>query len=259
MGLNNPIRNAVILTILLSTVGAFLISSITGNNLWFLLLIVAVVVGIFGFYAESNWKLFIVISFVIALLVGALSSVTWRNLLKDYQKQRIVAFINPEETSSDNLFNVNQSKIAIGSGRIFGKGFGNGTQSKRNFLPEFRTDFIFASYAEEFGLVGSLFLMLLYGLIIAFCFMTAVNCSENTMFSLISMGVGIKMLLEIFINIGTNTGSIPATGIPLPLMSAGGTITVMTLVCLGLVHNISLKNSQKLRTKKGDIIDVYED
>ena len=101
--------------------------------------------------------------------------------------------------------------------------------------------------------------MLLYGLIIAFCFMTVVNCSENTMFSLISMGVGIKMLLEIFINIGTNTGSIPATGIPLPLMSAGGTITVMTLVCLGLVHNISLKNSQKLRTKKGDIIDVYED
>ena len=259
MGLNNPIRNAVILTILLSTVGAFLISSITGNNLWFLLLIVAVVVGIFGFYAESNWKLFIVISFVIALLVGALSSVTWRNLLKDYQKQRIVAFINPEETSSDNLFNVNQSKIAIGSGRIFGKGFGNGTQSKRNFLPEFRTDFIFASYAEEFGLVGSLFLMLLYGLIIAFCFMTAVNCTGNTMYSLISMGVGIKMLLEIFINIGTNTGSIPATGIPLPLMSAGGTITVMTLVCLGLVHNISLKNSQKLRTKKGDIIDVYED
>ena len=259
MGLNNPIRNAVILTILLSTVGAFLISSITGNNLWFLLLIVAVVVGIFGFYAESNWKLFIVISFVIALLVGALSSVTWRNLLKDYQKQRIVAFINPEETSSDNLFNVNQSKIAIGSGRIFGKGFGNGTQSKRNFLPEFRTDFIFASYAEEFGLVGSLFLMLLYGLIIAFCFMTAVNCTGNTMYSLISMGVGIKMLLEIFINIGTNTGSIPATGIPLPLMSAGGTITVMTLVYLGLVHNISLKNSQKLRTKKADIIDVYED
>ncbi len=259
MGLNNPIRNAVILTIILSTVGAFLISSITGNNLWFLLLLVAVVVGIFGFYAKSNWKLFIIISFVVALLIGALSSVTWRNLLKDYQKQRIVAFINPEGTSSDNLFNVNQSKIAIGSGRIFGKGFGNGTQSKRNFLPEFRTDFIFASYAEEFGLVGSLFLMLLYGLIIAFCFMTAVNCTRNTMYSLISMGVGIKMLLEIFINIGTNTGSIPATGIPLPLMSAGGTITVMTLVCLGLVHNISLKNSQKLRTKKGDIIDVYED
>ena len=259
MGLNDPIRNAVILTIILSTVGAFLISSITGNNLWFLLLLVAVVVGIFGFYARSNWKLFIIISFVVALLIGTLSSVTWRNLLKDYQKQRIVAFINPEGTSSDNLFNVNQSKIAIGSGRIFGKGFGNGTQSKRNFLPEFRTDFIFASYAEEFGLVGSLFLMLLYGLIIAFCFMTAVNCTGNTMYSLISMGVGIKMLLEIFINIGTNTGSIPATGIPLPLMSAGGTITVMTLVCLGLVHNISLKNSQKLRTKKGDIIDVYED
>lgn len=259
MALNNPVRNAVILTIILSTVGAFLISSISGNNIWFLLLIISVVVAIFGFYARSNWKIFVVVSFVIALLIGGLSSITWRNLLKDYQKDRIVAFINPEETSSDSLFNVNQSKIAIGSGRIFGKGFGNGTQSKRNFLPEFRTDFIFASYAEEFGLVGSLFLMILYGLIIVFCFMTAINCSENTMFSLISMGVGIKILLEIFINIGTNTGSIPATGIPLPLMSAGGTITVMTLVCLGLVHNISLKNSLKLRTKKADIIDIYED
>ena len=82
---------------------------------------------------------------------------------------------------------------------------------------------------------------------------------DNPLYSLICLGVGIKILLEVFINLGTNMGTIPATGIPLPLMSAGGTITIMTLVCLGLVHNISLKNSQKLRTKKGDIIDVYED
>lgn len=259
MGLNEPLRNGVIVSIILFTVGAFLLPAITGNNLWYLLFIPSVVFAIFGFNAKRDWKIFILISLVIGILFGALSTVTWEHVLKDYQKVRIVAFINPEETSSDYVFNVTQSKIAIGSGKLLGKGFGNGTQSKRNFLPEFRTDFIFASYAEEFGLVGSLFLMFLYGSIIVYCFVTALDCKEDTMSSMICIGVGIKILFEVFINIGTNTGSIPATGIPLPLMSAGGTITIVTFMCLGLVHNISLRNSQKLRTKKADIIDIYED
>lgn len=259
MGLNEPLRNGVIISIILCTVGAFLIPSITSNNLWFLLLIPAIVFSIFGFYVKRNWKVIILISLILGILLGTLSTITWEHILKDYQKVRIIAFINPEETSSDYVFNVTQSKIAIGSGKLWGKGFGNGTQSKRNFLPEFRTDFIFASYAEEFGLVGSLFLMLLYGSIIVYCFVTALDCKEDTLNSMICMGVGIKILFEVFINIGTNTGSIPATGIPLPLMSAGGTITIVTLMCLGLVHNISLKNSQKIRTKKADIIDIYED
>jgi len=259
MGLSEPLRNGVIISIILLTIGSFLLSSITSNNLWFLLLIPALVIAIFGYNAKRNWKIFIIISLLIGLVIGIFSTITWRNVLKDYQKERIVAFINPDEISTDKVFNVNQSKIAIGSGRIFGKGFGNGTQSKRNFLPEFRTDFIFASYAEEFGLTGSLFLMFLYGFIVVYCFITALNSKENTLFSMISIGVGIKLLLEIFINIGTNTGSIPATGIPLPLMSAGGTITVVTFMCLGLVHNIYLRNSQKLRTKKAEIIDIYED
>ena len=106
-------------------------------------------IAIFGFYTKSNWKIFIIISVILALFVGILTTITWNKVLKPYQKDRIVAFVNPEETTSDIGFNVNQSKIAIGSGRIFGKGFGNGTQSKRNFLPEFRTDFIFASYASN--------------------------------------------------------------------------------------------------------------
>lgn len=258
-GLSEPLRNGVILSIIFSTIGAFLFSSITGNYLWFLLFIPALVMAVFGYNAKRNWKSFIIISLLIGVVIGGLSTVTWSNVLKDYQKDRIIAFINPEETSSDQVFNVNQSKIAIGSGRILGKGFGNGTQSKRNFLPEFRTDFIFASFAEEFGLIGSLFLLFLYGFIIAYCFITALNCKEETLYSMLSIGVGIKLLLEVFINIGTNTGSLPATGIPLPLMSAGGTITVVTFMCLGLVHNIYLRNSQKLRTKKVEIIDIYED
>lgn len=259
LGLNNPLRNTVLLSIIGCTVGGFLLSSVTGDNLWYLLLIPAFFIAIFGFYTKSNWKIFIIISVILALFVGILTTITWNKVLKPYQKDRIVAFVNPEETTSDIGFNVNQSKIAIGSGRIFGKGFGNGTQSKRNFLPEFRTDFIFASYAEEFGLIGSVFLISLYAIIIIICFITAINSSTHTMQSLVCVGIGIKILLEVFINIGTNTGSIPATGIPLPLMSAGGTITIMTLIELGIIHNLVLKNAVKIKTENADIIDVYED
>lgn len=259
LGLNNPLRNTVLLSIIGCTVGGFLLSSVTGNNLWYILLIPGFFIAIFGFYTRSNWKIFIIISSVLALFVGGLTTITWNKVLQPYQKNRIIAFINPDETTSDIGFNVNQSKIAIGSGRIFGKGFGNGTQSKRNFLPEFRTDFIFASYAEEFGLMGSVFLISLYAVIIIICFIAAVNNSSNTMQSLVCVGIGIKILLEVFINIGTNTGSIPATGIPLPLMSAGGTITIMTLIELGIIHNLVLKNAGKIRTENADIIDVYED
>lgn len=259
LGLNNPLRNTVLLSIIGCTVGGFLLSSVTGDNLWYLLLIPAFFIAIFGFYTKSNWKIFIIISVILALFVGILTTITWNKVLKPYQKDRIVAFVNPEETTSDIGFNVNQSKIAIGSGRIFGKGFGNGTQSKRNFLPEFRTDFIFASYAEEFGLIGSVFLISLYAVIIIICFITAINSSTHTMQSLVCVGIGIKILLEVFINIGTNTGSIPATGIPLPLMSAGGTITIMTLIELGIIHNLVLKNAAKIKTENADIIDVYED
>lgn len=258
MGLNSPIRNFVLLSIISLTVGAFLFSSVTGNNLWYLLLIPSVVISILGFYVKDNWKILITISLSLALILGGITSVAWHKVLKEYQKTRIVAFIAPEEISPDKLFNVNQSKIAIGSGQIFGKGFGNGTQSKRNFLPEFRTDFIFAAFAEEFGLVGSLFLMTLYAILIIFSFWSAIASESDTALSLICIGVGVKILLEIFINIGTNTGGIPATGIPLPLMSAGGTITIMTLAALGLVNNVGKQNAQKVRTKSADIVEIYE-
>jgi rod shape determining protein RodA len=125
---------------------------------------------------------------------------------------------------------------------LFGKGFGNGTQSKRNFLPEHQTDFIFASFAEEFGLVGSLFLMTLYGYLVVKCFTIGMNTSDNQFLSLLTLGVGVKLLLEVFINIGTNIGTIPATGIPLPLMSAGGSITIMTFVAMGLVREALPRN-----------------
>lgn len=243
LGLSNPVRNSILLLIFLSILGGFLLSTITGNLLWFLLLIPGLVVAIFAFYSKGAWKKLIIISLIVAFGLGFFSSAVWERVLRDYQRDRVVAFFDPAGTEADIGFNVNQSRIAIGSGRFFGKGFGNGTQSKRDFLPEHQTDFIFASFAEEFGLVGSLFLMALYGYLIVQCFLIAMNTSENRFLSLLALGVGVKLLLEVFINIGTNTGAIPATGIPLPLMSAGGSITIMTFVSMGLVQAIRSQGS----------------
>lgn len=259
LALSNPLRNTLLLLILASVSGGFLVAAITNSWVWYLLIIIGIVLTIFILYSKNNWKPLAIGALVLGLFLGIFFTVSWDELLHDYQKQRIVAFINPTETKTDEGFNVNQSKIAIGSGQLFGKGFGNGTQSKRNFLPEHQTDFIFASFAEEFGLVGSVFVLGLYGFLIIYCFLTAVNVIQNPLYSLICVGVGIKLLLEVFINLGTNMGTIPATGIPLPLMSAGGTITIMTLVCLGLVQNIAIRHKQAHRDKSEEILDVYDD
>jgi len=259
LALSNPLRNTIVLLIAGSVSGGFLIAAITNNWIWYLTTILGVVLTVFVLYSKTKWKPLAIGALVLGLFLGIFFTVSWDTILHDYQKERIVAFINPAETTADEGFNVNQSKIAIGSGQLFGKGFGNGTQSKRNFLPEHQTDFIFASFAEEFGLVGSVVVLGLYGFLIVYCFMTAINVIQNPLHSLISMGVGIKLLLEVFINLGTNMGTIPATGIPLPLMSAGGTITIMTLVCLGLVQNIALRHRQGHRDVSGEILDVYED
>jgi rod shape determining protein RodA len=260
LALSNTLRNILLLLIISSVSLGLVIPAISGNKWWYLLVLVAVILVIFALYSKNTWKLLAVISIGIGLITGLVFSYAWtHNILHDYQKQRIIAYINPSETKSDEWFNVDQSRIAIGSGQLFGKGFGNGTQSKRNFLPEHQTDFIFASFAEEFGLVGCLIVLGLYGVLIMHCFMLGISTASNIQYFLISFGVGIKILLEVFVNIGTNTGIIPATGIPLPLMSAGGTITIVTFLCLGLVQNIYLRNQKQHYDKSEEVISIYND
>ncbi len=258
LGLSNPFRNSVLVVIIASITGGFLVAAVTSNWYWYLLVFLGIVIAIFAVYARGMSKILVAVSLSVALLLGVLLSVVWDSVLHDYQKDRIEAFFNPAETESNIGFNVNQSRIAIGSGQIFGKGFGNGTQSKREFIPEHETDFIFASYAEEFGLLGSLFLLGLYAVIVLTCFTTGMNLVDEKMFSLICIGVGLQILLGVFINIGTNLGAIPATGIPLPLMSSGGTVTIMTLFSMGIVQNIYKKYLEKTKNKSEDILNVYE-
>lgn len=254
-GLSNQLRNSVALLIIGLISSSMFLISFTGNWIYILLSVLSLIISVFGFYYRKSWKIVVAVSLVIGLLLGSFSILLYSNILKDYQKERIEAFLNPTQSTQDIGFNVNQSRIAIGSGRLFGKGFGNGTQSKRDFLPEHQTDFIFASFAEEYGLVGSLLLIALFGVIIVRILVISLDKSGNTLYSIILVGIALKILVEIFVNIGTNLGVIPATGIPLPLVSAGGTITLVTLFSLGIVQSIINRSSTQLSSKS--IIDNY--
>jgi len=253
-GLSNQLRNSIALLIAALVAISIFLVSFSGNWLYILIGVVGAVIGTFAFYFRDSWRILVSVSFGIGVLLGLVSMFLYNDVLKDYQRKRIEAFLNPTQSTQDIGFNVNQARIAIGSGQIFGKGFGNGTQSKRDFLPEHQTDFIFASFAEEFGLVGSLFLLTLYGIIIIRILMIAIS-SGDTFSSMILVGIAMKILFELFINIGTNLGVIPATGIPLPLMSAGGTITIMTLLSLGIVQSII--NRKDTYKSVNNIIDNY--
>lgn len=254
-GLSNQLRNSVALLIIGLISSSMFLISFTGNWIYILLSVLSLIISVFGFYYRKSWKIVVAVSLVIGLLLGSFSILLYSNILKDYQKERIEAFLNPTQSTQDIGFNVNQSRIAIGSGQLFGKGFGNGTQSKRDFLPEHQTDFIFASFAEEYGLVGSLLLIALFGVIIVRILVISLDKSGNTLYSIILVGIALKILVEIFVNIGTNLGVIPATGIPLPLVSAGGTITLVTLFSLGIVQSIINRSSTQLSSKS--IIDNY--
>lgn len=158
--------------------------------------------------------------------------------LHDYQKQRIVSFISPNTDPLGRGYNLIQSTIAVGSGQVWGRGLGRGTQSRLQFLPEFRTDFIFASIAEEWGFLGSSMILLLYIYMLTFCLLSANNLDDK--FShLTAIGVFSMLLFQMFINIGMNIGILPITGITLPLISYGGSSLIVTMICLGLVSSVA--------------------
>ncbi len=237
----DPIRNILlILTVIFVFSGMFALTAF-GQPIYLLLTLLGIIIAIFMYFARDYWRVPVVIVLLGSLLFGTTGSILWNNALGQYQRDRVIAFIDPASTDPNTTFNVNQSKIAIGSGGVFGKGFANGTQSKLQFLPFHQTDFIFAAYAEEFGLIGTIILLTLYFILLWNIFIFPVDYPNLTFESTIVAALGIKILLELFINLGTNLGISPATGIPLPLMSAGGTITIMTFFSLGLIQGIISK------------------
>ena len=167
-------------------------------------------------------------------LLGLVSApVVWQ-FLHAYQKKRVLSFLNPENDPLGAGYHIIQSKIALGSGGVFGKGFLLGTQSHLNFLPEKQTDFIFTMLAEEFGLVGGLALLGLYVLLLIYGFAISLRC-RNQFGRLLGMGVTTIFFLYVFINIAMVMGLLPVVGVPLPLISYGGTAMVTLLFGFGLL------------------------
>ena len=161
----------------------------------------------------------------------------WSVFLKDYQKGRIINFIVPQIEPLGGAWSQTQAKIAIGSGEIFGQGLGHGSQTQYGFLPEPQTDFIFAAIAEEFGMVGVGILLFLFSLLIWRIIKIALSATSNFP-RLFATGFAILIISQVFINAGMNLGILPIIGIPLPLVSYGGSSLIMTFVGLGILQSI---------------------
>ncbi|MBL6952610.1 MAG: rod shape-determining protein RodA [Alphaproteobacteria bacterium] len=196
------------------------------------ILLLATATAILLLAGVRMWK------FAVALGAILLSiPLAWRFMLHGYQKDRVLTYLNPERDPLGAGYHIMQSKIALGSGGLFGKGFMQGTQSHLAFLPERQTDFIFTMLAEEFGLVGCLGLLSLYMLVIAYGYAIAMR-SRNQFGRLLAGGVMTTFFLYVFINMAMVMGLIPVVGVPLPLVSYGGTSMMSLLIGFGLVLSV---------------------
>ncbi len=189
------------------------------------------------------WKF---VSVGIAALVAI--PFVWHFLLYDYQKKRVFTFLNPDEDPLGSGYNIIQSKIAIGSGGFFGKGYLNGTQGQLNFLPEKQTDFIFTMLTEELGFAGGIFTIVICSAIIATCIQIAMR-TRHQFGRLVTIGVANIFFIHMFINMGMVMGLIPVVGAPLPFISYGGTIMVSMMIGFGLVLNADLYKFSNVSNK----------
>ncbi len=200
--------------------------------------------AIFFLAGVRIWK------FILIGLIGLASIPVGWSMLHNYQKNRIMTFLSPESDPLGSGYHILQSKIALGSGGVFGKGFLQGTQSHLRFLPEMQTDFIFTMYAEEFGLVGGLFLIALYAAIMIYGFAIAMR-SRSHFGRLVAMGVITTFFLYLFMNIAMVMGLIPVVGVPLPLISYGGTAMMSVLIGFGLLMNVYIHRDMQI-SRYGD-------
>lgn len=193
----------------------------------------------FGMLLISGLKKSYVLTIAIASLV--LASILWNFLLYDYQKNRILSFINPEKDPLGSGYNMIQAKIAIGSGGLTGRGLGHGTQSQLKFLPAQHTDFIYAVISEELGFVGSACALILFFILIFRILRTAIKARDE--FGLmLCCGIAIQFTFQILVNIGMNLSIMPIAGVPLPFVSYGGSAMLATMISLGIVQSIFVRN-----------------
>lgn len=196
----------------------------------------ALLIGAAGFYvlflAGLSWRLML----GLAIAGGAAMPFLW-SMMHDYQRRRIEILLDPTQDPLGAGYHTIQATIALGSGGLSGKGWLNGTQSQLDFLPERHTDFIFAVFGEEFGLVGNLLLLLLFGVIIGRCLMIAAN-APNPFTRLLGGSIALTFFTYAFVNMGMVSGILPVVGVPLPLISYGGTSLVTLMIGFGILMSI---------------------
>lgn len=197
----------------------------------------ALLIASSGFFvlllAGLGWKLI----FSVIALIAASTPIFWNYLLHDYQRQRILTFINPETDPLGSGYHIIQSTIAIGSGGLYGKGWLNGTQAHLDFLPERSTDFVFAVFSEEFGFLGILLLLAVYIAVISRGIIIALN-AQDTFSRLLAGSLTLTFFVYVFVNIGMVSGILPVVGLPLPLISYGGTSMVTIMAAFGILMSI---------------------
>ena len=208
-----------------------------GTAIFLLLIGLAVFLGV-----GVRFRVFV----ALAAVAGAAIPAVW-SLLRSYQQQRILSFLDPERDAQGAGYHILQSKIALGAGGFDGKGFLQGSQSQLRFLPEIHTDFIFAMLGEEFGMAGGLVLIALYGIVIAFGIAIALR-ARNHFGRVLSLGVSVVLFIYVFINIAMVMGLIPVVGVPLPLISYGGTAMLAMMLGVGLMISVYVhRDTEDLR------------
>jgi rod shape determining protein RodA len=187
------------------------------------------------FFIGVDWK-----SLIIVFAGGLISLPLIWHFLKDYQKERLLTFINPENDPLGAGYHIIQSMIAVGSGEIIGKGFLSGSQTQLKFLPEQQTDFIFSVFAEEWGFIGALVLIIMFMSIIFWGLKIALQ-ARDSLGTIIAFGITALISWEVFINIGMVLGILPVVGIPLPFFSYGGSAMLSLMAAIGLLMNVSAR------------------
>jgi rod shape determining protein RodA len=217
-------------------------------NLGTTLIIVADGVALL-FLAGLSWR------WIVPALTAIMITVplAWRFVLHDYQKARVMTFLNPESDALGAGWNITQAKIAIGSGGLTGKGFLQGTQSRLSFLPEKQTDFIWTSFCEEFGFVGAIAVLLLFAVVIFYGVQIAMS-ARSQFARLLAMGVILNFFFYILINASMVMGLIPVVGIPMPLLSYGGTAMLSVMFGFGLLMSVHVHRQVEIPGHSGGII-----
>ena len=222
-------------------VGLIMLEPDLGSALVFLFMFACML-----FVAKLSYKYII----PVLVLIGASLPLVYNFVLSNYQKQRINVFFDPNIDPLGDGYNVIQSKIAVGAGQLWGKGYLHGTQNQMGYLPTKSTDFIFSVFSEEFGFVGAIIIVCLLFLLIFRCFKAA-RKSDNLFGRFICTGVGAMFLFHVFENVGMCIGLMPVTGIPLPFISYGGTSLLTNMMAVGLVLSVTYHNKPRTR------FDVY--